>query len=195
MVPEIDKDQFPKYNWDHKPYKNLCEDIPENAPESRGFGFTMVVFVDSDHAGDHITCRSRTVYFIKLNNSPIYWMSKKLSGIKTSPFGSEFMALKHCCKNVRGLRYKLRMMGIHINGPTYVFGDNKAVLVNSAVPNSVLKKKSNSIAYHFVHEGIASDEWRTRYVQLEKNITDMLTKPLCAKKRRRFLGIILHCSS
>ena len=36
-VPEIDKDQFPKYIWDHTPYKNSCEDIPENAPESRGF--------------------------------------------------------------------------------------------------------------------------------------------------------------
>ena len=87
------------------------------------------------------------------------------------------------------------MMGIQIDGPIYVFGDNKAVLVNSAMPNSVLKKKSNSIAYHFVREGTASDEWSTTYVQSENNIADMLTKPLGAKKRRRFLGMILHHSS
>ena len=122
-------------------------------------------------------------------------MSKKQSGIETSSFGSEFMALKHCCEYVRGLRYKLRMMGIQINGPIYVFGDNKAVLVNLAVPNSVSKKKSNSIAYHFVREGTASDEWRTTYVQSENNIAEMLTKPLGAKKRQRFLGMIFHHSS
>ena len=86
-------------------------------------------------------------------------------------------------------------MDIQINSPTYVFGDNKAVLVNSAVHDSVLKKKSNSIAYHFVREGTASDEWRTTYVQSENNIPDMLTKPFGAEKRRRFLGMTLHDSS
>ena len=76
-VPDIDSDRFPEYDWDHTPYKNSCENIPENMPETRGFGFTMVAFVDSDHAGDHITRRSRTGFLIKLNNSPIYWSSKK----------------------------------------------------------------------------------------------------------------------
>ena len=41
-------------------------------------------------------------------------------------------------------------MGIPINDPAYVFGDNKSVLVNSSKPDSVLKKKNNSIAYHHV---------------------------------------------
>ena len=124
----------------------------------------MIAFVDSDHAGDHITCRSRTRFLIKLKNSPIYWLSKKQSGIETSSFGSEFMALKHCCEYVRGLRYKLRMMEIQVDDPTYIFGDNKAVLVSLLVPVSVLKKKSNSIAYHFVSEGTSSDEWRITYI-------------------------------
>ena len=120
---------------------------------------------------------------------------KKQSGIENSSFGSEFMALKHCCKCVRGLRYKLRMLGIQIDDPTYIFGDNRAVFVNLSVPDSVLKKKSNSIAYHFVREGTASDEWRTNYIQSENNIADMLTKPLGAEKRQRFLGMVLHHSS
>ena len=193
-VPDIDPDRFPEYNWDHTPYKNSCENIPENAPETRGFGFTMIAFVDSDHAGDHITRRSRTGFLIKLNNSPIYWSSKKQSGVETSSFGSEFMALKQCCEYVRGLRYKLRMMGISINGPTYIYGDNKSVLTNSSIPDSVLKKKSNSIAYHFVREGVYSGEWKVTYIKSEDNVADMLTKPLSAIKRQRLLGMVLHHS-
>ena len=32
------------------------------------------------------------------------------------------------------------MMGIQVDDPTYIFGDNKVILVNSLVPDSVLKK-------------------------------------------------------
>ena len=42
------------------------------------------------------------------------------------------------------------MMGIPVEGPCYVYGNNQAVLANSRAPDSMLKKKSNSIAYHFV---------------------------------------------
>jgi hypothetical protein len=62
---------------------------------------------------------------------------------------------------VRGLRYKLRMMGIPCEGPTYVYGDNQSVLFNTTIPESTLKKKTQSIAYHFVREGSVKDEWRT----------------------------------
>ena len=69
--------------------------------------------------------------------------------------------MKQCCEYIRGLRYKLRMMGIPCEGPTYIFGDNQSVLANTSNPDSMLKKKSQSIAYHFVREGIARGEWMT----------------------------------
>ena len=47
------------------------------------------------------------------------------------------------------------MMGIKVNEPTFIFGDNKSVLYNTTSPGSTLKKKSNAIAYHFVREGVA----------------------------------------
>ena len=106
------------------------------------------------------------------------WTSKKQTSVETSSFGSEFMAMKTATEYIRGLRYKLRMMGIAINGPTYVYGDNKSVLVNSSVPDSQLKKKNNSIAYHHVREGCARDKWRTTYIKTDDNPADLLTKPL-----------------
>ena len=81
IVPVIDAKQFPKYDWIHVMYVSSHENIPRNVlPEVRGFGFTMIGFVDSDHAGDHVTCRSRTGFSIKLNDSPINLLSKKQSG-------------------------------------------------------------------------------------------------------------------
>jgi hypothetical protein len=47
------------------------------------------------------------------------------------------------------------MMGIKVDEPTFVFGDNQSVLCNTTAPASTLKNKSNAIAYHFVQEGVA----------------------------------------
>ena len=135
-------------------------------PEPRGRGFVMKAKVDADHAGDTVTRRSRTGFIIYLNEAPIYWMSKKQTSVESSSFGSEFTAMKQCCEYLRGLRYKLRMMGIPCIGPAFIYGDNQSVLANTTIPDSVLKKKSQSIAYHYVREGVAKDEWRTSYVCL-----------------------------
>jgi len=124
----------------------------------RGIGFIMRAFVDADHAGDSITRRSRTGFLIFLNMAPIYWLSKKQTSVETSSFGSEFTAMKQCAEYIRGLRYKLRMMGIPCELPAFVYGDNQSVLYNTTLPESTLKKKSQGIAYHFVREEIARDE-------------------------------------
>ena len=101
--------------------------------------------------------------------------------------------MKYCTEYIQGLRFKLRMMGIRINGPAFVYGDNQSVLANTMVPDSSLKKKSNSIAFHFVQEGTARDEWRTTYIETDENTSDILTKPLpSGEKRRKFCGRLLH---
>ena len=84
------------------------------------------------------------------------------------------------------------MMGIEVSEPAYIYGDNKSVLSNASVPESVLRKKSNSIVYNFVREGSASDEWRVAYVNTHENVADLLTKPLGGEKQRNFVYRLLH---
>ena len=162
-------------------------------PIPHGPSMTIRVYVDSDHAGDLITRCSRTGFIVFLNNSPIYWSSKKQGSCETSTFGSEFVAMKQATEYVRGLRFKLRMFGITVDEPAFVFGDNQSVLANTSAPASTLKKKSNAIAYHFVREGCARDEWRTAYINTHENVADLFTKPLpSGEKRTKFICMILH---
>ena len=100
--------------------------------------------------------------------------------------------MKQCIEYLRGLRYKLRMMGIPVEGPAYVHGDNKSVLCNTSIPDSTLKKKPQSILYHFVREGVARDEWRTAYINTLLNPADLLTKPLSGTTRMKFIKMLLH---
>mgnify|MGYP006163512021 CR=1 FL=1 len=94
---------------------------------------------------------------------------------------------------IRGLHYKLILMGITVDEPAFVVGDNQSVLANTTNPTSTLKKRSNAIAYHFVREGCARDEWRTAYVNTHDNVADLFTKPLpSGEKRQKFVRMLLH---
>ena len=112
------------------------------------------MFVDSDHAGDKSDRRSRTGFMIFMNMAMINWHTKKQATVEGAVFGAEFVAMKQGVEALRGIRFKLRMMGIKIDGSTYVYGDNISVIHNTSKPESVLKKKSNSICYHFVRKAV-----------------------------------------
>ena len=156
-LPDFDEALFKEENQTYTPYTGAKESVPSNAPNERSMGFKISTNVGLDHAGDNVTRQSRTGYIIFLNSSPIYWDSKKQGGIESSSFESEFITMKECCEYIHGLRYKLRMMGIPIDGTAFILGDNKSVLTKSSMPTSVLRKKSNSIAFHLVREGSVAD--------------------------------------
>ena len=105
--------------------------------------------------------------------------------------GSEFVAMKHGVETLRGIRYKLRMMGVEVSGPSYVYGDNMSVVHNTSKPTSVLKKKSNSICYHFVREAVAMREALVCHIPTRKNVADLLTKVLFGGHRRELVSAVL----
>ena len=153
----------------------------------------MSAYVDSYHDGNNITRRLQTGFLVYCNSDLVYWISKEQNYIDTSSFGREYSTMKVAMEYIQGFRFKMRMMGIWCMEPAYVYGDNQAVLANTTMPHSVLNKKSNSIAFHFVREGSAKDEWRTAYVNTDINPMDMMTKPLSSgEKRSKFIRMLLH---
>ena len=102
--------------------------------------------VDAYHASDMVTRRSRTGFLVYINSSLVYWFTKKQTSVESSTFGSEFCAMRVCCEYLRGLRYKLRMMGIPVLGPAYISGDNQYVLANTTVLEYRLKKTRHRVS-------------------------------------------------
>ena len=193
--PIIDKSKYQKQDWASSEFGHIegKEELPPDMLEPRGFGFVIRAKVDADHGADTVTRRSRTGFLVYINSALVYFMSKKQTSIETSSFGSEFTAMKQCCEYLKGLRYKLQMMGIPCDGPAYIEADNQSVLANTTIPDSTLKKKSQSIAYHMVREGVARDEWRTAYVNTKDNEADLLTKQLpSGPKRKGFIMNLIH---
>ena len=54
-LPEFDESCFMQQDWRHTPHSKARDEIPTNAPITRGLGAKVNANVDSDHAGDNIT--------------------------------------------------------------------------------------------------------------------------------------------
>ena len=94
--------------------------------------------------------------------------------------------MKTAVEMIEGLRYKLRMYSILVNGPANIYCDNESVTKNTTIPESTLKKKHHSIAYHRCREAVAAGAIRVAKQVTRKNLADLFTKLLTAC-RRRFL--------
>jgi hypothetical protein len=138
--PSVDMGAFVKTDWKSM-YGDVKDMIPYDAPIPRGKEVDLRLCVDSDHAGEKFTRRSRTGSVVYLNMAPIVWFSKHHPTVESIIFGAEFFAMKNWIETCRGLRYKLIIMGFTLSGPTYVYGDNMSVIHKTQHPEYVLKKK------------------------------------------------------
>jgi hypothetical protein len=126
------------------------------------------------------------------NLTSIIWLSKQQASIETSVFGPDFVAMKHGTEMLRGLRYKIRIMGIPLSGPTYIYGDNKSQVTNSSRHESTLKRKCNSICYHAIHESITMGETLLTHIRTGENVADFLTKTTSGAKCCKHVSGVVH---
>jgi len=142
----------------------------------RGMPVSMYFFSDVDHVGCKQMRQLHTSVIVFINRAPILWFSKRQNSVETSTFGSKIVAIQIAIEMIKGLRYKLRMIGVPIDGACKMFCDNESVAKNTTRPKSPLKKKSNSICYHKARESIASGWVRLTKDLGDTNVSDVLTK-------------------
>ena len=160
------------------------EDLPTNAPTTRGKSIQLNCFVDADHGGGRVTRRSQTDIILFGNSAPLLWYSKRQNTVESLTFGSEFVAIRIVTELITSFRYKLRMFGIPLDGPTNVFCDNEAVYQISLFIELQLKRKHNSICYHLVWEAVAAGKMVVFKVDGKENLAYLLTKLVLGHKRK-----------
>jgi len=123
-----------------------------------------------------------------LNNTPIHWLSKRQKTVETSTYGSELVAARIAVDLLIEMRYKLRMLGLPLEDSSTLVGDNMAVVTNTTLPSSSLKKKHQACNYHCVREAIAAGFIIFGFIKSCNNLADILTKPLGTSLFRNLLS-------
>ena len=171
-------------------YRHVAETMPHHQPRPRGRPVTTLAFVDASHAANIKTRKSHTGYIIFINQAPIIWYSKRQQTVETSSFSSEFIALKACTEAIVSLQFKLRRFGIPMvaGHATKVLCDNKRVLNNSSKVKSVLNKKHNSLAYHYIRWAVAAGIITVGWISGNENLADVFTERLSDTVRDYLFG-------
>ena len=81
-------------------------------------------------------------------------------------------------KYMVGLHYKLRMLEVKVEGPSYMFTDNMSIVKSSTMPLAALKKKHLSICYHYVQEAITAGIIWMFHIKLKDNPANLLAKSM-----------------
>ena len=105
-------------------------------------------------------------------------ISKRQKTVETLTYRSELMAAEVATELILETRYLLRCLGVPVEGPALIFGNNMSVVLNTTVPSSVLKNKHCSISNHRVEEATTARIPRFAHISSTENISDVMTKPL-----------------
>eukprot|EP00977_Amphora_coffeiformis_P011219 scaffold2692_cov115-Amphora_coffeaeformis.AAC.2 len=146
-----------KYDWMETVYGTPPEEVDSKAPTPKGRMF--------------------------LNQTPIDWFSKRQNQVETATYGSEFMAARQATEQIIDLRYTLRSFGVPLDGPAWLFGDNKSVVTSSTIPHSTLGKR--------FREAIAGGWLRFKHIPGAENPADVLTKSLAWNVLKTYIEPLL----
>lgn len=123
-------------------YQTMLKPLGESA--------RMTVYVDADHAHDMVTRRLVTGIIVKINGMIVRTILMQQKTMESLTYGSELVASRIAVDFIIGLRFALRALGVPVDSPMLMLGDNKPVVLNTLIPSSALKKKHGAIHYHQV---------------------------------------------
>jgi len=153
------------------------EEIPLDAPAPKGKPVTMTLFFDANLHHDLVSGKSVTGILHRLKKTPVDWHSKSQSTVETATFGSEHVAARTCTEQVIDLRLALRHLGVPVNGPTMVLGDNESVINSAAiVPHSKMHKRWVALSCHRVGHAVAAGIVNIHHIPGKKNPVDLLSE-------------------
>ena len=116
-----------EYDWLYSVYGCVQEDTSGfSAP--KGKPVHISVFDDANLLHDFTTGHSATEVLMFLNQTLIDWFSKHRNTVKTATYGSEFTAARISTDFIVDLHYTLCSLGTPLDGPAWMFGDNRRVV-------------------------------------------------------------------
>jgi hypothetical protein len=182
---------LPNHDWMQTIYGKGSEELPTDMPTPKGNPVRTTTYADANLMHDLVTGRSMSGILHFINQTPILWFAKKQATVETATYGSEFMVARQAVEQILDLRYTLHMMGIPIDGPSWLFGDNQSVITSSTIPTSTLNRRHNALSYHRVRECIAMKIIYYLHVAGINNPSDVLTKFLGYAKLRPLIQPLL----
>jgi hypothetical protein len=127
--------------------ESYCLKIKPKAIEEN---WDLVVYSDSNWAGDTENQISISGFIIYLLGVPICWRSKGQKGVTLSSSEAEYVAMSEAEKEIRFVYYLFESLGISVKLPIIVRLDNIGAIFMAENASSGVRTRHIDTRYHFI---------------------------------------------
>jgi hypothetical protein len=156
-----------------------------------GLPLNIEIYTDSDWAHDRADRKSIIGWVMMLNGRPIVWCSKKQATIALSSCEAELYAVG---EGVRQALFIKQWVRHYLNIQQFIplKCDNKGTIQIAKHSTDFQRSKHIDIKYLFVREHMNNDDVKIDYIPTDRNMADILTKPLGTQPFVKFTSQLLN---
>ena len=158
--------------WERTVYGEPFEEVPEDAPMPKGKPVRQTVYFDANLEHCKVIGRSAMGAVVMVQGTIIGQFSRRQSMVETATYASEFIAGRAALDESIAIRYELRMLGAPLDGPIWMFGDNKSMIDSAAEPAGRLTKRHLILSWHRLREKAAMGVVYYLHIGSKENIAD-----------------------
>ena len=146
----------------------------------KGSTFDLIVYSDSDYAGDHVDRKSTSGTCHFLGWYLVCLSSKKQNCVSLSTAEAEYIVAGSCCAQLLWMKQTLKDYDINVkNVLLYCVNESDIKIAHNPVQHS--KTKHIQIRHHFLRDHVLKGDISIEHVKTEEQLADIFTKPLDEK--------------
>ncbi len=142
--------------------------------------WTIMVYTDSDWAGDKDTRLSVSGFIVYLLGVPITWRSKQQKSVALSSSEAEYVSLSEAAKEIKFIYQIMMSMGLKVKTPIIVRVDNVGAIFMTENVSTSQRTRHVDIRYAYVREFVEDGFVKILFVQADENFSDGFTKNVSA---------------
>jgi hypothetical protein len=137
----------------------------------------LVGFSDANFVGCGIDRKSTSGTCHFLGSSLICWSSWKQSSVAQSTTEAEYVVAASCCSQILWIVHTMKDFGVRFERVPLMCDNTSAI---SVAKNPIFHKKMRHVErrHHFLRDHVEKGDIKMRYIDTERQLTDIFTKPL-----------------
>lgn len=152
----------------------------------------LLVFTDSDYAGDVDDRKSTSRYVFLLSSGAVSWSSKKKPIVTLSTTEAKFVGATTCASQAIWMRRVLEKLSYTHEDCTTIMCDNSSAIKLSRNPIMHGRSKHIDVRFHFLRDLTKDGKVALVHCSTGEQVADLMTKPLkleAFKKLRKMMGV------
>lgn len=154
--------------------------------------WVLLLFTDSDWAGDKDTRKSVTGYMLFVNGVLISWRSKSQPVVSLSSTEAETYALSEAVKEVPFIIQLLLFMGIKVQLPVRIKVDNMGAVHMVDNNSSTARTRHMDVRCKYVNQLQEENLVRVEFIPSEMNCSDIGTKNVTIDLFEKHIKSLIH---